>query len=166
MVTNLKTVEQEISASQAARQALAETDNIVAAAKLLEQWAVTDQTLQFNLTEPYLPTACYEAIRRQSHREREIVWLPPNYTKGGNGQRILEYTKSLLDFRLPNGMRLRDAKKADLIEARDFYSKQAANMQHKVRWLDSIIRQVGRKTAGNAFTDMKLRELQLEVSDD
>lgn len=143
--------------------ALALTDNVGEAAKLLEDWAQKNNELMRYLTEPFLKQACYEAVRTECRDKREKIWTAPNYTKGGNGHRVMNHAVSLMDFPLPNGKRLQDAKRSDLLEATEFYSKQAKNMQHKSNWLQRIAERVGRKTVKNAFSEEELAKLKEET---
>ncbi len=157
--------EENLDARSAARDALRETNNVVEAAKLLEQWASNNQELYRSITEPLLPKVCYEAVRTACHEDRRSVWTAPNYNKAGNGERVISHAHSLLDFRLPGGTLLRDATKNELLAAAEFYRQQANDMNHKALWLSAIAAKVGRRKVANAFTDSKLRELQQEIAD-
>ena len=50
---------------------------------------------------------------------------------------------NLLNFKLPSGKLLRDAKKADLIEASAYYKAQAAEMEAKAAEVEAGAKKVG-----------------------
>lgn len=144
------------------RQIIDSASDVADATEKLEAAARKDKALREYLTEPYLSRACYEAVRSEYRAERAVLWTAPNYTQGGNGNRVREHARSLLDFPLPNGKRLRDAKRADLLEAAEFYAKQAANMQSKADWLSRIAEIVGRRKVENALSEHDVAALREE----
>lgn len=135
--------------------------NVIEAAKALEQAAKADNELREYLLSPYLSKACYDAVRKCSQSERKIIWTAPNYTKSGNGHRVKEHAISLLDFPLPNGMRIRFANKQDVLDASDFYDKQAADMRAKQKWLSRVADKLeGKRTVGQTFSAEQLEALK------
>lgn len=148
----------------AARAALNETNDVAMAAKLLEVRAKKDPVLFRALTEPTLASICYDMVRGESQQQRRVAWTAPNYDAGGGGDRVLAHAeKTLLDFRLPNGMLLRDAKRADLMAAAQFYRAQALDMAHKAAWLDRVAEAVGNKAVGKALNADQLAQLREAV---
>lgn len=149
--------------AQRVRDAVAQSPDTRSAADLLESWARSDRELFDYLVKPWLTRACEEAVRTVTRSERAAIcrsWTAPNYTLGGNGHRVHTLGRSLLDFPLPGGMRLRDARKDDLLGAVKFYRSQAVDMAAKASWLEAIAERVGRKQVGNVFDDETLPPLE------
>jgi hypothetical protein len=65
-----------------------------------------------------------------------------------------------MDWPLPGGKKLGDATRADLIEAGDFYLRQAAQMRGVADFLFAISERVKRKTVGNTLSESDLRALK------
>lgn len=134
------------------------------ASKALQAEARTNPELYQYLLDPYLQEASYNAIRTICRRERRQLWTAPNYTAGGNGERVLSHASRLLDFPLPGGKRLRHAGHADVTGAREFYQRQAADMRSKANWLDRIAEvladQAPETCVGDILTDEDLERMQ------
>lgn len=136
--------------------------DVAEATQELMDAAKNNHELYVYLTEPFLQQACYNVVRSRYRSERRQLWTAPNYDQGGNGHRVREHARSLLDFPLPNGKRLRDATRADLLEAAEFYGKQAANMTAKAEWLQRVADIIGRKRVENALSEQQLQALRVE----
>lgn len=150
-----------VAVSAVAQQCLRDCgNNIHEAQKMMERIVAGHPPLFRNLMNPLMAVACYDALRRVVRADRNKVWTAPNYTKEGNGDRLESLGLSLLDFPLPNGMALRLAHKADVLEGANFYATQAKDMTHKAAWLAAIAEKVGNKSVGEKFTAAKLQELQ------
>lgn len=148
--------------AQRVRDAVEQSPDTMSAAELLESWARIDRQLFDYLTKPWLSRACDDAVRAVTRGERAAIvrsWTAPNYTAGGNGHRVHTLARSLLDFPLPGGLRLRDARRDDLLGAAKFYRAQAVDMASKANWLESIAERVGRKQVGKVFDDDTLPPL-------
>jgi len=130
--------EDKISVADYAQRAIKEKEQVTDAAKLLEEWAHQDAELKAALLEPLLKQACYQAVTRACRVFRRKVWTAPNYTKSGNGQRVVALANSLMDFPLPGGVRLRDATKKQIEEAAGYYGRQARQMAVITAWLQRI----------------------------
>ena len=150
------------TATELAQEAMEQVGgDVIAAAKILERKARADTDVWIAVTQTLIATACYDACRAVCRSERRQIWVQENYSKSGNGERVKSHGhKTMLDWPLPGGMKLRDAKKADLVQASGFYQKQARSMESIARWLDAIAAQVGRKAVGSVFTDEELRALK------
>ena len=147
-----------------ARKALASSEgDLSKATEKMEKAVRANPTLFNELMWPLVHDACYDKLRSLVRTDREKIWTAPNYTQGGNGRRLHALASTLLDFPLPNGKRMRDASKADLVEAATFYGTQAKDMSHKARWLDAIAARVGRKKVGDVLSAEQLAKLQEEV---
>lgn len=139
--------------------------DVVSATDEMEKRVRAERDLFHELMAPLVRNACYDALRKAVQDERRTIWTAPNYTKGGNGDRLVSASLTLLDFRLPhNLLPLRDAGKDDLVAGADWYESQANNMQHKARWLRAVAAKVGNKVVGQKFTAEKLAELQESVA--
>lgn len=139
--------------------------DVVSATDKMEKRVRAERDLFHELMAPLVRNACYDALRKSVQDERRTIWTAPNYTKGGNGDRLVSASLTLLDFRLPhNLLPLRDAGKGDLVAGADWYESQANNMQHKARWLRAVAAKVGNKVVGQKFTAEKLAELQESVA--
>lgn len=162
------------SPGAAAREALEATNNYREAAETLLARAKEDPELYEAIMGPHELPACLSLIRANAAQQRKAVWDAPE--KKAHAERASaaatsrvnalsrSNTYGLLDFRLPGGLPLRDAKKADLLEAVKVYRQRADNMAHKARWLESIANQVGRKRVANAFSEPQLEQLQAETA--
>lgn len=138
--------------------------DIQEATSIMERWVCGDKRLFNELMTPLVREACYNALRKTVQEERRNVWTAPNYTKAGNGGRLVSTAMTLLDFRLPHNLKvLREAGKDDLIAGADWYEKQAGNMQHKARWLRAIAEKVGSKAVGEKFSAESLAKIQEAV---
>jgi len=159
MASNVETLEIPDHADTA-RDAVEQTATVYDAQALLERWAQRDPSLYNYITQPWLSRACYELVRKVQRSNRAAIWTAPNYTQGGNGQRVLNHARTLLDFPLPNGIKLRDAKKGDLEEAAWFYREQSEDMDSKAKWLAAIAEKVGRKKVSSVFTAEQLAAMK------
>lgn len=138
--------------------------DLSAATDAMHERVIADDYLLRILMEPLARQACYDAIRSGIRQERAHIWTAPNYTKGGNGQRLDALATTLLDFRLPHaGIILRDAKRADVQAAALWYETSANNMQHKARWLRAVADRIGRGKVGSKLSAEQLQALQEET---
>lgn len=156
----------QVSVYAVSKDILDEFDgDVVAATDRMEKRVRAERDLFHELMAPLVRNACYDALRKAVQDERRTIWTAPNYTKGGNGDRLVSASLTLLDFRLPhNLLPLRDAGKDDLVAGADWYESQANNMRHKARWLRAVAAKVGNKVVGQKFTAEKLAELQESVA--
>lgn len=152
----------------AAREALEIENDTIKATRLLEDRANADPALFKALTGPYLHQAAYEAVRLRVHAQRRVAWNSTNYDATGRGERVLAHAvhNSLLDFPLPSGMLLRNAKATDVLDGAKRYREQANDMTHKAVWLDAIAARLGRRTVGAVFSHEALAQLQHETVPD
>jgi hypothetical protein len=147
-----------------ARAALKASDgDVQRATKLLARRVRADVVLYRALLDRMVETACYEAVVTVTQRNRDMVWTPPNYDKGGNGGRVraLAAGNALMFFPLPGGKLLAHANRREIEEAAAFYGKQAADMTWKARWLSLVAKHVeGNKTVAKCMTEQQLAKLQ------
>ena len=90
---------------------------------------------------------------------RAKSWTAPNYSKGGNGDRLVALADyQMLHFRLPNnGPRLCDATSEQVREAAAFYAADAADAAHKSRWLTAVADHLD---SGQKLTEQRVRALK------
>lgn len=91
--------------------------------------------------------------------DRRKNWTAPNYTKGGNGNRLVALADHMLiNFRLPkSGVLLREATADQIREAAEFYAADAADAAHKSRWLTACADHIA---SGKKLTEKRARALQ------
>lgn len=106
------------------------------------------------LVSPLVLEACRQAVQQTMRQERRNIWRGATSTK----DRIVAAAEScLLDFLLPNTyVRLRDAGKAELVDAVDFYKSRASDATGKYRWLNLIRSQLTADTVGEQFDEAAL----------
>jgi len=147
--------------TELAQQVMEDSDgDVLAATERLEKMARKDVEIWQALTDGLLRTACYDACRAVCRADRRQIWYSPGYDAGGNGDRVKTHSASLMDWPLPGGKKLRDATREDLIEASDFYLRQAAQMRGVADFLFAISERVKRKTVGNTLSESDLRALK------
>jgi len=135
----------------------------------LEAMVRKDRGLRDALTEPLIAQACYDAVRRACHTDRKSVWKEPTerLVKGrttGSARVVHLAAGNLMMFPLPGGKKLGEATRGEIGEAATFYEKQAGDMTVKARWLRLVAQSIpSGKTARDALTDKRLRELQVEA---
>ena len=161
------TLADQPSVAETARECLEKAGGDVrAAVPLMLERVRKNRALRDALTEPLLSDACYGAIRNECRIQRRDVWTPPNYSKGGNGARVIALATSLLDFPLLGGMRLADATREQVQKSAEFYASQSADMGHKARWLQLIAQSVpDEKRVADVLDEARLAELRRETSD-
>lgn len=163
------TITLESTLQDAVERAIKESgDDARAATTILLNEVKRNRKLREQLTEPLLRSACYDRIRSAFRVERKQIWFAPNYDATQGSERAKAHGEYLLmQFRLPAGKRLSEATIEDLLEASEFYSKQASDMAHKGRWLDLIAKGLKKgKTVGKQYNEATLRALQEEARND
>jgi len=156
---------------EAAKAALDASDGDVRSATIVLERAVrNDRMLRDALTEPLIASACYDAIRNACQTERRKIWEPSKEklvkTRVTGAHRVVQLAAgNLLTFPLPGGKKLREATRADISKAADFYASQSDDMAVKARWLRLVLQSVpDGKKVGDVLSDERLRELQREAS--
>lgn len=121
-----------------AADCLARGRDIGHATELMTNRVLSDDALFRALMAPLVNQACYDILRGIIRQDRRAIWTAQNYSKAGNGERLKSLSRCLMDFPLPGGLKLRDAKYADLERAEEHYRKQSENEAHKARWIGAI----------------------------
>lgn len=147
------------------------------ATEMMVAAAGKSSALRNALLEPYLETACREAVRRQIQSIRREVWTASKGKRAGSSApsavveqqqraRVVQLAAgTLMMFPLPGGKRLGEATREEVAAAAEFYAKQSADMGAKANWLRLIGQSLpeGKKVA-EILTDRRLQELQAEAA--
>lgn len=130
----------------------------------------SDDKLYRAVMDSLVDTACYDLVASVCRAQRRKIWSPPAPPAGQSDDRARVVAlgrgtvASLLDFPLPGGMKLRDAKRSDVVSAHEFYATQARDMDGKARWLRLIAQSVPEdRRVGDVLTADRLESLQQEA---
>ena len=143
--------------------------NVRQATDILVARAIEDREFLQQHFHEVIRRACYDAVAACVRQERRAVWVMPQPTTEQRRRQIVSMAEgvrqTLHDFPLPGGKRLGDATREEVIEAAEFFGKQARDMAWKSRWLAHVAQSVppGRKVA-DVLTPERLEELRQEVS--
>lgn len=123
-----------------AKAVLDETGSYDAAVPALLAALKTRPLLEAEFLRPHMTARARDLLSSVAASERQIVWHRPvdpmvRVRALSDGMRL-----TLLDFRLPNGMRLAEATRVTVEDAAGDYAKQAGDMAWKARWLSAIAR--------------------------
>lgn len=159
-----------LTISATARTALEKANgDVIAATELMVGWVKKDPTLYKPLMDPLVKDACYDVIRSACQRERRAIWQMKQPSAEDQRNRVVALAggtaNTLLDFPLPGGLRLRDAKRDDVTAAAEFYGRQSKDMGAKAKWLQLIAQHVpAKKTVREVMSDARLAELREEAT--
>lgn len=144
-------------------------NDVTKATVLMHEMVISDLALYRELMDPLVREACYDAIRRQVRTERGIVWE----TRQPTSQESREVIRRLADgitkatlyyWSLPNGQRLGNATKPEVMSAAVFYNKQAGDMTVKAKWLELIAKRIkDGRTVKQSISEKKLADLRIEA---
>lgn len=135
--------------------------DVVTATNALEALARGNPEVWMSITDSLLRDACYNQITALCRRERRKIWSAPAPDTKSQSNRVVNHAKSILDFPLPGGKRLRDATKEDLSAASSFYQKQAAKMSSISEWLSSVAKRVKKgATVGDCLSEKQLHRMK------
>ena len=119
-----------------------------------------DADLMAQLVHPHVESIARGLMRANMRETRRVAWQRPT-GPDRRAQRVGRVVvSSLMDFRLPSGVLIGNATKADLTAASAFYWKQADDMAWKARWVDLVAEKVGPKTVADVLNASKLAALQ------
>lgn len=147
----------------------ANDDKEVAFAELIRA-ATTSITLAKFFIEKGVRAAIGESIRTDNARifnddpqadvtaPRALVMKEPPLVSPGHRRRLAATAKTLelLSIRLPNGVTLAHARRADLAHAANHYEKQGRDMLHKAAFYARIERQIGDGKVGDKMDNAAL----------
>lgn len=158
------------SIREAAASALAANrGDVKKATDALTERALSEESfLRTNLADA-VRTACYNAVAGCIRADRRVVWATPQPTTQERAAQVRALAAgtvaSLYDFPLPGGKPLRDATRADVAQAAQFYGDQARDMAWKSRWLGLVAQSLPEgKKVSEVLTQERLEELRHEIS--
>jgi hypothetical protein len=130
--------------SAIAEQELAAANNDVEAAIAARVARIEDDGALFHvLVQTALYDLCAQAVQGVLGRRRRIIWDESpadrrrrSRARAGAGRRHVFYT--LLDFQLPGGKPLGDARYAEIKRTSERYLKHAKTYAHEGRWLKLV----------------------------
>jgi len=132
----------------------------VVAASLMEARVRDNKALLAQLVAPYLADACWKAVNRRLEETKVPNLEDDPYEAPDTSGRLHALAESLLDFRLPNGILLRDAFAQDIRDAARWYTIRADAFARRGRWLGAVAALVPRgRTAGDVLDACKLASM-------
>jgi hypothetical protein len=137
------------------------------AAQLLQERVQGNRRAFKELTQPLLANACLQAVsaRIRANRPPEDDWNVDEYEEPDTSGRLFALAKSLLDFRLPSGIILRDAFVQDVKEGAGALREKANRAAKRAAWLEAVASRMPRyKTVGDIYSDATLAQLLDEAS--
>ena len=132
------------------------------AAQLLQERVQGNRRAFRELTQPLLANACLQAVsaRIRANRPPEDDWSKDEYEEPDTSDRLFALARSLLDFRLPSGVILRDAFVHDVRDGARTLRERAHRVIKRADWLEAIASGMPRhKTVGDIFDEAELSEL-------
>jgi len=132
----------------------------VVAASLMEARVRDNKTLLAQLVAPYLADACWKAVNRRLEETKVPDQDDDPYEAPDTSGRLHALADSLLDFKLPSGILLRDAFAHDLKAAAQWYDSRAHSLAKRGRWLSAVAALVPRgKATGDVISGPALLAL-------
>lgn len=156
--------------SEEAAKALEESGgDLHRAVALFEGRVRARRELRDALMEPLIRSACYNAIRWVIRTQRAVIWRSSQPSSSEAKGKVITLARAtreaLMDFVLPGGRTLREARGQEVSQAAEFYRLQATNMGHKARWLHLIAESVPPdEKVVTVLSEDRLRELKAEAS--
>ena len=143
----------------------AESQDDLAAAKLLLERAKADDELYAAMLGPYEWLAAREAISRARKAQRGKIWHGQPGDGGASNSRVAALVRVnsslLLDFPLHGGLPLKDANKEQVAETAAAYKHTSKDAGDKGRWLARVAKKVPKgKLVGDVFDEDGLAALR------
>lgn len=132
------------------------------AAQLLQERVQGNRRALKELTQPLLANACLQAVsaRIRANRPPEDDWNVDEYEEPDTSGRLFALARSLLDFRLPCGIILRDAFVQDVKAAALVFRERSKRTTKQAAWLDSIAARLPRhRTVGDVLDGSEVSRL-------
>jgi hypothetical protein len=103
-------------------------------------------------------------VELQMRNKRRQILASTTSTRGAVIALSSGLSMALLDFPLANGLKLREATRADVVAAADRYALVSKDMRHKAKWLQAIAQSIpDGKRVGDVMTDERAAELFKET---
>lgn len=132
------------------------------AAQLLQDRIHGNRRAFKELTAPLLAHACLQAVsaRIKANRSPEDDWNADEYEELDTSGRLFALARSLLDFRLPSGIILRDAFVHDVKAAALVFRERSKRATKQAAWLDSIAARLPKhRTVGDVLDGSEVSRL-------
>lgn len=148
-----------VTLSGLARETLAQCngDHADARRKLLSR-LLTDRKLLATVLEPIIASALHDKLGSLQGNARHHI----TKSQGKNAVAALAdgIARSLMDFPLAGGLRLRDASREQVAAQAQIYQDNADTMGHRARWLALVAQSLpDGKTVGSTMSEERLAEL-------
>lgn len=114
------------------------------------------------LTQPLLAGACLQAVsaRIRANRPPEDDWSKDEHEEPDTSERLFALAKSNLDYRLPNGIILRDAFVQDVRDGAAAMRRREARAAKYAAWLEAIAARMPKhRTVGEILDEPTLATL-------
>lgn len=132
------------------------------AAQLLQERIHVNRKAFKELTQPLLAGACLQAVsaRIRANRPPEDDWSKDEYEEPDTSERLFALAKSNLNYRLPNGIILRDAFVHDVRHGAEALRGREARAAKYAAWLEAIAgRMPKHRTVGEILDEPTLATL-------
>ncbi len=150
-----------LAATQALRDADGDRERAIG---LLRERIDSDPALRKALLEPLILIAVRQEILHASRIMNQPKGASPRIGKDSADGIASVAHRTWMEYVLPSGIQLRNATKADLIEAATFHDQQAKGNGRKATWLKSLARRLNATSAvRNAMSEDEIAK-QWEAS--
>lgn len=136
------------------------------AAQLLQDRVQGNRRALKELTQPLLASACLQAVsaRIRANRPPEDDWSQDEYEEPDTSERLFALAKSNLDYRLPNGIILRDAFVQDVRDGAVAMRCREERAAKYAAWLEAIAARMPKhRTVGDMLDEATLAKLLEEA---
>lgn len=146
--------------------------DIKAAKAMLMARLIKDRDLLSIVIDAALSMAVGSSLQRvaSGHRATIIKTSEAPTQEARNRASVIALSRGLqaayMDWPLPNGLKLRDARRSDLVISIDSYTAQAATISTRATWLNLVMQSLpdDNSTVGQRLNEARLVELYKEVS--
>lgn len=167
MAAAAKATDERVTLGALARESLdkASGDTTAATEALVARLLSSKALLRAVIANAVADAVSYRVEMSMRTRRRDIVAATTGPGRAGVVSLARGLTMALLDMPLANGVRLRDASRAQVVEQATRYERQAADMGRKARWLTIIAQSTPPdRKVGEVLTDARAAELWNEVA--
>ena len=137
----------------------------VSAARALKAWINANPDAAGPMLEPMIKDACYAAVSRINAEYRRAAWIGTAHLREAgfkaHARGHSSASSSLLDFPLPGGRLLRNATKAEVVDAADAYAASGKDALQKATFLRGVAaRMKDTGTVGATLKDADLLKIK------
>lgn len=131
------------------------------ATERLVQMMQRDPDLYREIVAPFERDAAALAVQRSKIDTRSYIWTRPSAPDNRVAALARTNAVTLLDMRLPSGVRLGDATRDMVAEAATYYREAEAQMRGKAAFFEAVLGRVkGRKCVSECLSAEELQELR------